>query len=288
MSVREKIDNFYTRYVLGVGERPEDETWIKIPYGMIAFVPWGIFFNKFGTFFKTGGIFSLLVSLSAFLVGAPYVCRYGMEVSAAGIYCSTTGFWIDFVLRFIFLAAYAVVWLRLLSGEGFSLKNMAVLGGRMLKFTLLSFSFILLLLVPLVSLWTLYVRVPDPDWRIETAFFAFVSLGFFMPFVCVRFLSLFAFVAEGKSPPRLTDIWLRSRGNLLRIIFSLFLIFLGMMLFFNNFYFNFQSAAGEYSFYQRIFIEILYNFFWLGFFTLFLNHCLIQKKYLFDDSFRTI
>lgn len=286
MSLREKLDDFYTKYILGVGEKKEDEALVSIPLGIIIFSPWGIMIEKLRPFMRFAVIFAVLLSLLSIVGGGAYVCRFNNESLSVGFYCRSSlfAYFADILLYWGGLSFFAVAWRQVLVGNPFSLKQVfsSVRAGA--KFFFLSLAFLLAGIIPLLSLFILYIRVPNPDWRIEVAFFAVVSLGFFVPFIAVRFLSLVPFALNNEKMPRLWQVWQRSRGNMLRILSSLFLLLVGIIFFSSGFWQNFQGIAGNINLYAASVIEFLYNFFSLFFMAVFLNHCFIQKKFLFDEQ----
>lgn len=92
MSLREKLDDFYTKYILGVGEKKEDEALVSIPLGIIIFSPWGIMIEKLRPFMRFAVIFAVLLSLVSMVGGGAYVCRFNNENLSVGFYCRSSLF----------------------------------------------------------------------------------------------------------------------------------------------------------------------------------------------------
>lgn len=280
-----ELKNFYNRYVLGVGDNFADSVTRKIPFFIICFSPWGLLLNKFWVFTKAALWGSLVLSACSLALGYAYICGYGV-FQPINFYC-TSNYWIyipNLLIKFLILGAFALGWRNLLVSQPLSWMKIVTSWRQILNVMGLFAVFLVAAGIPLISFLVLYFRVPNPDWRIEISFFAMVSIGFLVPFIAMRFLSLFAFVLNGEKIPPLWQIWLRSGGNLLKILFSLTLmIFVGLFIF-NNFFLNFKSALDGNLLYVGIATELLYNYLLLIFFALFLNHCFIQKQYLFSPE----
>ena len=273
--------NFYDSFILGVGG-PED-TPVKIPFLGMVLGPEGLFSDRLSAFLRLAFFGGIGLAALALLLGRAYVCNYSHL--ADNFYClSSIAFWlVHFVLKLFLLGFFALYWHYAVAGEPLpSLRQIwpqwRQAGRVALWLLILGVSGI----IPFISLFVLQIREPDPDWRIELTFFTFVGLGFLVHFIAVRFLSAFAFIAVGDELPPLSRIWLRGRGNTAKILISAFVILMLAFLIFNSFYFNFRAVEASAAPWAGIIIEFLYGFFFLIFFTLFLNHCLIQKTYLFD------
>ncbi len=273
--------NFYDSFILGVGG-PEDAP-VKFPFLGTVLGPESLFSDRLGAFLRLAFFGGIGLAVLALLLGRAYVCGYSHL--SDNFYCLSSAIvWLaHFVLKLLFLGFFALYWHHAAAGEPLPslrqiLSQWRQAGRVALWLLILGLSGI----IPFISLFVLQIREPDPDWRIELAFFTFVGLGFLVPFIAVRFLSVLAFVAGEKTRPSLSRIWLRGRGNTAKILISVFVILMLAFLIFNSFYFNFRAVEASAAPWAGIIIEFLYGFFFLIFFTLFLNHCLIQKTYLFD------
>lgn len=277
MAFSAKLEDFYTKYILGVG----GENRVKMPYTLLAFGPWGVLAGNFGRFWRVGALFAAIMSLTSLLLENAYICRYvGWEDMNANCGGSEISFLLGMFLLLFLSSAFAVCWRQVLAGEKYSWPNMLNPLRKTAKFFGLSLIFIFLFSIPFISFFILMLRIPNPDWRIEICFFAVVSLGFLVPFAAIRFLSLFAFVLNGEQMPPLGRIWLQSRGNVLLILLSLFLILVGNLFFWSAFRQSFAGTATADSFTSALFVEFFNSFFSLMFFTLLLNHCFLQKSCL--------
>lgn len=135
MSLREKLDDFYTKYILGVGEKKEDEALVSIPLGIIIFSPWGIMIEKLRPFMRFAVIFAVLLSLVSMAGGGAYVCRFNNENLSVGFYCRSGlfAYFADILLYWGGLSFFAVAWRQVLVGNPFSLKQVFSSGSRRRK-----------------------------------------------------------------------------------------------------------------------------------------------------------
>lgn len=259
---------------------------VKMPLLRLALGPFAVVIDYIKTFFVVGGSYALAQTLLAMLLGFTYVCLYGIE-NVGLIYCSESNalYLIYSFFKFVLLAMFMIVWSRTVWDENpLNLKKM-FLPEKGIPSVLLTLAvFLFLNVIPMVSYYILYRREPNPDWVVEVFFFGVVSIGFLVPFWLMRFYSVLAFVINGEKLPPLKITWDKSSGNVLKIMTSLFLILLLAIFVMVNFFFNFRAAAAENVAYIGIVSEFLYNILSLLVFTLFVNHCYIQKEILFGGK----
>ena len=140
--------------------------------------------------------------------------------------------------------------------------------------------FILLNAVAGLSWYILLVRVPNPDWRIELVFFGFVSLGFFVPLVCLRLYSFMADLWGGKQLSSLWSIWQKSRGNNLRLVISIGILFFVFAFSISAVIRRLSYYAEEANYMLAIIGEVLYSITILLVISFWVNNCAIQKNIL--------
>ena len=254
----------------------------KFPYGEGTIGPWKIVFSNGRRFLFLGIIFSALLSLAAIAMGKAFVCNYAIYGSV-NFYCKdgNTLSLFYFAIKLLILAAFIYLWTNYGSDKLTEKKSAAKQIGLISAILLTIF---IAILCPLISFMVLSERVPNPDWRIEAAFFTFVSVGFLVPIAMMRCLMILGFALEGKKLPSLKVVWQYTSGNMMRIIFTLFTIMLVYVFIYGNFYGNFRRTDADVLPIAGIVIELLYNFITLFFFTLFANNTLLQKRYLYDES----
>lgn len=264
----------------------EDSSPTRLPFFKTVFGPYTLFMDNFKNFILVAALFALALSFIALASGLGYMCLYpearnlgGCRIPGLPLYLSL------FVLKIFVAAMFAVKWYNV-SFNKFPIRWCYLFSvDRSVLKTFLAFVVLFLILaVPLLSTYILYVRIPNPDWRIELIFFAFVSLGYIFPFVVMKFNSIFAFLMGNEPVPPLSCIWRKNNGNLLRILLGLFLLLLISFFSFVSYYSNFRSVAPANTIYISIIVEYLYNIILLAITTFFIGHCYLQKTLLFGEN----
>ena len=278
-----KIINTYKQLL---SSQPEpDSAVVSLPLSGLLFRPWTMLADSFRGLLGLVLIYGALLSIVALLGGFAYVCRFN-ALFAIDFYCqgAIPLYLLNLVLQLFLITCFGMSWCALLKTEPFSFFGVFRHWRSILANMLRLFAVLLSVFIPVFSFMMLQARVPDPNWKVEVTFFAIVSLGFFTPFIAMRLLALVGrgfFLGQAVS---VEQIWRRNKGNMLKILFSLSFILLVAVAFFNSIYFNLQElSAGQISV-LGIPLEIIHNIFMLIFFTLFLNHCLVQYDYLYDGE----
>lgn len=259
---------------------------VKLPVVKMMFAPFSLLLDNGKNFFLLALPFALLISVLAMASGFGYMCIYAKVVPITA-YCNDSG--INYVLYFllkVFLwALFAIKWCESsILKQPLTVQSVLKIDRRSFKLAGVLLLIIALNFLPMISGWILYLRVPNPDWRIEILFFAVVSIGFLVPFVVMRFYSIVAFVIYGKKVPPLKEIWYKTSGDLLVILISLFFIFILAVFVLGNLYSNFQTVAAESSFYVNFSSEFIYNLIVLLIFTVIINNFCLQQQLLFAKN----
>ena len=139
-------------------------------------------------------------------------------------------------------------------------------------------------MAPFVSFSFLIMRNPNPDVVIEITYFGVVSIGFWVPFIVLRFYSVLGLTLEGIALPPLKSIWLKTKGSTLRIILSLVSIFIVTMFLFLNFYLNMRTYDYSNPLWIGLLSEFIYELLLLLTWSLFIGHCYAQKYFLYGDE----
>lgn len=264
----------------------EDCTKIRIPFFKIVLGPFSLLLDNPKAFFTLALPYALIISVLSLVSGFGYLCLY-FRSGDINAYCSnsTAVYLLYSLLKVWIIAVFAIKWCETaLLKKTLSWKGLFLPDKRSLRVSLLIVVFILLNAMPLVSGFILYIRVPNPDWRVEIAFFAVVSLGFLVPFALLRFYSLFAFMIYGNPLPNLRELWLRNSGNNMNLLGGLFVIVILAALIFSNLFRNFELVAYGASFYIGFVSEFLYNLFYLFIVVLLINYCCIQQQLLYGEK----
>lgn len=279
-----KLNQWYNDTSNKAAPLPEEKV-KKFPIFRLIFGPYNLFIDNSRKFFIVGGIFSLVMTLVFLLLGQNLMCAFENN--------SRTGFCADgpvfyIIARFMGLFLISMFSVRLYE----YCYNNAVFSWKWLLFPQKSdvkmfggyLVYISLNLLSLVSAYLLYIRIPNPDWRIELSYFFVVSLGFLVPFVLLRFYSLMAFVMENRKIPSLKKIWYETSGNGLRLLISFALLFCILIFSLNSVINNFRLVASENTIYITFVAEYIFNLVVLLNIMFFINYCHVQKDFLFGEE----
>ncbi len=255
----------------------------RISMFRIIIDPFGMVVDNFKACFLIAVVWALLMVVISFAVRHPYLCLYSDYRS--GHYCSENviGYVITQLLLLGTACCFMVRWAQVITEKKpFSLSLIVRPQMTDLKMWGGVVGFLLFNMVSGLSAWMLYQRKPNPDYQIELLYFTFVGVGLLFPLFAMRFYSVLGFVATGEKTPSLLQIWKRGRGNNLRILFSLGLIFLISVFSLSAFNGEVRQIENKNSFYIGFIVEYLYSLLILLLSAFFINHCLLQKRYLFE------
>lgn len=266
-------------------EQPSGDVPVKMPFLGLVLGPLNLLVDNTKRFFIVGIFYSLILSILSMSFGLDYMCSYP-QYREMGSYCRPLSHltFVHFALRLFVICGFMQAWYAV------SFQNKSTAWRQLFSFkgawnSLFSFLlFIAFNSISLVALYMLYQRVPNPNWQIELVYFTAVGIWILIPFVLMRFYSLLAFVWAGEKLPSIRLLYKRSSGNLLRILVSLILLFFICIFFFLGYYSNFRLVAGTNAVYISAMVDILYNFLVLLLVALFVNHCYLQKLYLFGRN----
>lgn len=263
---------------------PEKGT-IRFPLGQIIFGPYLVFMNHFREFFLTAAFYALLMSIIYLLGGQSMFCASGLFEQ--NLFCSNSMvLYIGSRLVVLFVVAvfcvryFQSVWLK----ENISWQFLLTPQKKDVISFVAFVIFILLNAISGLSWYKLAVRVPNPDWRIELAYFTVVALGFLVPFILLRFYSIFALIWNGEKVSSLKQMWLKTRGNTLRLIISLTLWFFVFIFSLSAVSVNFNIAAQNNSIYIIFIGEYVFNFVVLILMSFFVNFCSLQNLFLTEGN----
>lgn len=264
--------------------RVSDDGAVRLPAVKLIYLPFGIMVDKFVLLLKLGSFYALLLSLVSFVFGYAYICNLPL---VRNFPCAVGGSFLPlyFLFKYVLLLGFAVKWYQTaFLGCTLRWKNIFPVCRRdFLSMGLLA-GFFLLNLAPVLSFYLLLIREPNPDAAIEVAYFACVSVGFLVPFAVMRFYSLFGLAVEGCRLPSWSEVWQLSRGNTLRILIALFFIFFLTLFAFLNFYLLMRGYETQSTLWLGISSEFVYDLMLLMLLSLFVNHCYIQKLFMFGET----
>lgn len=256
----------------------------QISFLNMAFMPLGIVVYLYRSFFRIAAVFALLISLLSFAVKAGYGCIYANQLGNYPFACdiSLSMYAVYFLLRLLIVAVFLKVWYKTsLNGDNVDWRRLFVINTNDWKIFAVLVVFCLINALPLVSFLMLLERVPDPNWIVESIYFAVISSGLWLPFFALRFYSIIAFVVEEKPVPPLQEIYIRSSGNSLKMILAVALLMLLSVILVSNFGVLAFFVMEGLPFVGSILMDYAYNIIFLLIITVFFNYCLIQQNGLF-------
>lgn len=258
---------------------------VKMPILQLVFRPFGIFAEKIKLLFRLSAVFALILTALATLIGFNFLCMGPYR--SAFFYCSDSDYLylVYFFIKLFIISVFLARWYHIaFLNTVYNWKTLFVPTMKDVCAVGMLCLFLALNLMPMLSFYLLYIRVPNPDWIVETAYFAVVSLGFLVPFILMRYYSLIAFFLSNQKLPSLGCVWARSKGNNLGILLSLFLIVIVILFIFLNFQRGFQGVEMQYATYVGTVSEFFYNLVFLMLITLVVNNCYVQKELLFGEK----
>ncbi len=261
------------------------ENRISIPFWEMSFLPIGILIYHFRRFLVLSFAYALPITVLAFSTQLSYVCGLAEWNTNPYFSCQASlALYITFfLLRFLIVAVFLKTWYKTaICGEKLNIREMFIISAQDWKL----FGGILVIigffLLPFVSLYVLSVRVPNPDWRIESLFFAVASSGFWLPFLALRFLAVYAFVLGGEKRPPLKLFWRRTVDNTLKIILALTLIIALNAIVFLNYNLLAVSVIRHSFVVSAVICDLVYNMLFLLMVSSLAAFAIVQRAVLFS------
>lgn len=257
-----------------------------MPVSRLMFGPFGIFADNLKNFLQLGAVFAFFLFVWMLLCGFSVACAVAEWKSS--LLCAVNpdrSIYIYLPVKVFLATFFMAVWYRRVFQNGaLSLKEVLLPHKRDFKFFVFVLVFMLLNAVPLLSFYLLASRVPNPDWRVEAAYFTVVAVGFLVPFVLMRFYALFAFAAGGEGWPPLPLLWRKTEGNMLKILLSLFMLFILLAMVMVNYAAAMTRLISAGEIIPILISEYVYGFVFLILAALAINHCAVQKELLFPEK----
>ena len=236
----------------------------------------------------SGGFGALLLCLAFSLIITAIMGTTGnltsciAETFRTKYYCTNNLLWF-FAARILVFAVNVIFirnWVNILDGQKLNWRQVFVPTMRDVKTGGIILGFLATLGVALFSLYLLYIRQPNPNWRIEIIYFGIVSLGFLVPILALRFLGYVTMAALGESLTSFKIIWQKTTGNMFVILSSAFVIFIIMMIILINFLQFAHNAASISNLGQAWLTEFICSFAKIVSLILFSNFCYVLNKNL--------
>ena len=258
---------------------------VSISLWQLATKPITLIGKNWQLFFMFGVPFAIILTIISLLLGNSITCGFDMGLNENS-FCSDNAntFYIDTVLRIFLFIFFTIKWYQFaLQKNEFNLKTIFSIKKSDIK----AFGLLALLNIinisPIFVLFFLYMRTPNPNWKIELAYFTSVFWIFFLPIIAIRLYSCIAFAIENKKLPTLKTLLYVTQRNTLKLLLGISIfVFLALFIFMN--YYAFVSSIDITSYLNVISVEFEYNILIILFMICFINYCYIQKEQLFKGD----
>lgn len=260
----------------------------EISLSSLTFLPFGIWIYYIKSFAVLCCIFAPLMAILSFATNNSMVCGYQEYAEIIPFKCDIYNIALYaafFFLRLLIICVFLKSWYRIaVKHEFINVREVLLINYQDWKLFIAFVLGIMINLSPVVSLALLISRVPNPNWIIESIYFAVVSLGFLLPLFAVRFYSAFAFILDDKKLPTFKSFFKLTSDNGLKLLISLAIIALFcaiLMLYFTNI----MGGLLPLNFWVfGILGEILYNVVLLAIMVLVVNYMVVQQYEIFKGS----
>lgn len=258
---------------------------VLYPLGKIVLLPYSLLAKGFRAFFGPAAIYALLISLLYLFTGQSMFCNFSLFSYDSICFYNPIMFIVTRIFVFYLIAAFCVRYYQTQWQNREPDWRFLIYPQR--RDIISFFTMLILFLANFTALWswkTLTVRVPNPNWKIELTYFAFVSLGFLVPLVLLRLYVFTAFIWSGNKPISLWKIWIKTQGNNLRLLISFCLWFFISMFLLSSISNTFSASASEAGWFTIFTGEYMFNFALLIVFGFFVNSCSYQKTILCKEK----
>lgn len=259
---------------------------VKVSLWALATQPLALFFSNWQNFFLFNIPLALLLSICSLLTKHSILCGFGTDFSLSSTFCSDSVslYYTDMFLRLLLLFFLVMKWYRFsLQKDSFTMKKLFCFGKTEAKTLGILILFTIINILPLLGLFLLIVRTPNPNWKIEILYFTSIAWVFLLPIISIRFYSIISFAIEGGKIPSLKQIWNQTSGNMLKFLLSIsILCFLSLFLITQ--YFAFARNLTNLHFLGILSTEFEYNILITFFIVYFTNYCYTQKNLFFKGD----
>ena len=260
----------------------------EISLSSLTFLPFGLWIYYIKSFAVLCCIFAPLMAILAFATNNSMVCGYPEYAEIIPFKCdihNVSLYVTFFFLRLLIICVFLKSWYRIsVKHEFINVRDVLLINYQDWKMFVVFVLGIIINLMPVLSLVLLITRVPNPNWVIESIYFAVVSLGFLLPLFAVRFYSGAAFVLGNEKLPSYRRFLKLTSDNGLKLLISVAILALFgalLMLYFSNI----MGGILPINFWVfGILGEVLYNAVLLAIMVLIVNYAVVQKYEIFKGS----
>ena len=257
---------------------------VRLPMLATLFGAYGMVIEKFKEFFILGSIYAVILAAVYIICGMEALC--GNPLYREGHFCSDSLalFAVIHIVNFFVLCMFMRAWHQVIRTGNFKLTRDVFIPGRAeLKIIGVSMFYVLAFMIALLAAYLLYVRVPNPNWKIELAYFTAVAWGLLVPLAALRFLCWYAFAAGNEKFPSLKIVWKKTSGNWFLIMSAMVLmsvIGLSLSMAISRNYLANDNFDRLYVVFVGEYLTQMVSLFMAA---CFISLCSLQKKFLFDE-----
>ena len=262
------------------------ETPVKLPVFATLFGCYSLLMDKFKQFVFLGTAFAVILMIIYIAGGQDALCVNNVYRQTHFCTNNVVVFVLVHLLTLFILCIFMRNWYQIvLQNKPITFQRLFIPQKADFKILGLIVCYFLTLAVAGFSVYLLYIRVPNPDWRIELGYFAVVSLGFLVPFLALKFVSYFAFAADNASLPSPMVLWHKTAGNTFLILSSVIVLMM-IGLFLSQALLGSFMAGGDgiSKFYVMLGSEYLSDMAVIFIAACFMNYCYLQKRFLFERN----
>lgn len=256
----------------------------KFPLLRIIFDPFTLMMDHFGKFIILLSVYAIALTAVSMSMGFSLLCLIG-KISPENFFCVDMGgrYLFHLLVRYIVVISFMVSYYNLISDKSKTLVAVLRIDDRILGSLAFFTLFLFINLLPMFSFYLMYVRDPNPNWRIELVVFACLFSAFVIPFVAIRLYSLLGFYIEEGKVNKVKAVWNLTKGNMFRLLVSLSAIVLVTALLMLNY-----VVASSYHEITNVLwgafsSEFFYNVIMLISVSFFTGYIYTQKRYISQE-----
>lgn len=195
--------------------------------------PWESITRNIVFFVLLTVLFSFVLLSWSVAFGQTFSCMF--DQGRGGCTLSAPVYSVYFLVKILILSVFTAIWYAKVFqnktvNEIFLMSDWRLV----LRVFAVFLIFLILNMIPLLSIYLLMIRVPNPNWKIETAYFVFVSLGFWVPFILMRLYGLLADLIGGCGWKNYVLIWKSGQGNGIKLLLASSLYFFFVLVLFSG------------------------------------------------------
>ena len=217
-----------------------------------VFRPFWMVSDKLGAFCFWGGIFGLVLTGVALLFSAAFDCTLHLSGGQAWCVEKPFAYMAYFFTKLLLITVFVRLWVEavVMKDENDSTTFKQTFIG-VLKTFLCFMLFMSSIFLPIIATYILFLRVPNPNFVVELAFFTFFALWFLAPFVLMRFYGSIGERLEDARPTRLKEVWRKTSGFSFKLLLSTALIYMVVL----TLYLSANSSARGMPHYAGLFVQ---------------------------------